>query len=275
MAGSKAMLSNILDTVPQSVFWKDTEGRYLGCNTVFALAAGLDAPAQIIGKTDFELPWPREEAEAYRADDREVLQHNQPKLHIIEQLQLADGKRLWVDTSKVPLTAENGRTIGVLGVFEDITDRKRTEEALRESQDKHLQLLKHLHAGVVVHDSDTHILFANDEATRLLGLTIDQMMGKTTVDPAWCFVKDDETPMSIDDYPVSLVIATRSSINDLVLGVNRPCTNGFVWVLINAFPQFESDGQLSQVVVTFVDITSLKLAEKALQKAKEQAEASN
>src|SRR5574341_1010572 len=79
---NRAMLAYILDTIPQSVFWKDRKSVYLGCNSVFAMAAGLDRPEQIIGKTDFDLPWPREEAEAYRADDREVMKNNRPKFHI-------------------------------------------------------------------------------------------------------------------------------------------------------------------------------------------------
>ncbi|MBI5552257.1 MAG: PocR ligand-binding domain-containing protein [Desulfobacterales bacterium] len=128
----QAMFNKVLDSVPQSIFWKDHEGRYLGCNRVFAAAVGLAEPEQIIGKTDYDLPWPREDADAYRADDREVLQSNQPKRHIIEPLQQADGLRLWIDTSKAPLLDEGGRPFGVLGVYEDITERKLMEDALEK-----------------------------------------------------------------------------------------------------------------------------------------------
>ena len=117
MRMSNDRLNLVLDTVPQSVFWKDLEGRYLGCNRVFAAAAGLDNPAQIVGKTDFDLPWPREEAEAYRADDRDIIASNRPRRHIIERVQKADGTRLWVDTSKAPLCDSNGRPFAVLGVL--------------------------------------------------------------------------------------------------------------------------------------------------------------
>gem|GEM_PF-547664 len=135
---SQAMLNMVLDTVPQSIFWKDPEGRYLGCNQVFAAAAGLDEPGQVIGKTDFDLPWPRKEAEAYRADDREVLESNQPKHNIIEPLQQADGVRILIDTTKIPLADENGRPFAVLGVYADITARKLAEQAIQE----HLAFLK-------------------------------------------------------------------------------------------------------------------------------------
>jgi PAS domain S-box-containing protein len=129
---SQTMFNKVLDSLPQSIFWKDRESRYLGCNRVFAAAAGMDDPAQIVGKTDYDLPWPREEADAYRADDRDVIESGQTKRHIIEPLQQADGARLWIDTSKAPLIDENGQPFGVLGIYEDITERKRMEEALEK-----------------------------------------------------------------------------------------------------------------------------------------------
>jgi PAS domain S-box-containing protein len=127
---SRTMLKLVLDAVPQAIFWKDRDGRYLGCNMAFAGAVGMEDPAQIVGKTDFDLPWPRNEAEAYRADDREVLENNHPKYHIIEPLQQADGTRLWIDTSKIPIIDELGRPFAVMGVYDNITERKKMEEAL-------------------------------------------------------------------------------------------------------------------------------------------------
>lgn len=125
---SRARTAAILDAVPQSIFWKDRDSVYLGCNRNFAIAAGVQSPEQIIGKTDYDLPWPREEADAYRADDLEVITLNRPKRDIIEQVQLADGQRIWASTTKVPLTDDRGEPNALLGVFDDITDRKRTEE---------------------------------------------------------------------------------------------------------------------------------------------------
>jgi PAS domain S-box-containing protein len=127
---SHNMLTQIMNSVPQAIFWKARDYTYLGCNKVFADTLGLRSPEEIAGKTDFDLPWPIEEAEAYRAFDREVFASNQPRFHIIEPVQRADGTRLMVDTSKVPLTDAKGEPYALLGVYEDITERLRNEQEL-------------------------------------------------------------------------------------------------------------------------------------------------
>ena len=131
------MLKQVLDTVPQAIFWKDKTSVYLGCNAVFARAVGLADPDRIVGKTDFDLPWHREEAEAYRADDAQVIAGRTPKQHIIERLLQSDGTWLWIDTSKMPLLDSQSQVRGVLGVYEDITERKQAAAALKESEEKH------------------------------------------------------------------------------------------------------------------------------------------
>ena len=173
----------------------------------------------------------------------------------------AKGRRIWVQAIGHALLVE-GKAQTISGTFQDITERKLADETLRSSEQEQRLLIQNLHAGVVVHASDTQILLANEQASVLLGLTIDQMMGKAAIDPAWCFVREDETPMPLDEYPVNRVLATRVPLRDLVLGINRPGTGDRVWVLVNAFPSFTSTGDLRQIIVTFIDITERKKAEE-------------
>ena len=179
---SRAMLGHVLDTIPQSVFWKDPEGRYLGCNRTFALECGFPDPEQVRGKTDFDLPWPREEAEAYRADDRQVLESNRPKTHILEPLQRVDGSRLWIDTTKIPLRDEAGQPFAVLGVYEDITQRRAAELALEASEARYRSMLATATDGIWLVNGEGRFLEFNEAAARMLGYGREELLARSVRD---------------------------------------------------------------------------------------------
>jgi diguanylate cyclase (GGDEF)-like protein/PAS domain S-box-containing protein len=127
-----ARVGRILDDEPQFVFWKDRESVYLGCNQAFAAAAGAGTPEDIVGKTDHELAWTESEADFYREVDRRVMETAVPEYHIIESQLQADGRRFWLDTSKVPFFDDDGRVAGILGVFSDITERIESARVLSQ-----------------------------------------------------------------------------------------------------------------------------------------------
>ena len=118
----------------------------------------------------------------------------------------------------------------------------------------------------MVHASDTRILLTNYRAQELLGLTEDQMLGKKDIDPAWNFLRDDRTQLPVREYPVNAVISTGKPLKNFVSGVNNPNWKDIVWVIVNAFPEYDENHNLKQIVVTFWDYTQLKLAEAALAK---------
>jgi len=125
-------------------------------------------------------------------------------------------------------------------------------------------LIDHLQAGVVVHSSDTSILVANKEASRILGLSIEQLQGKVAIDPEWRFVREDGTPLPLEEYPVQKAITTKQYFENYVIGINRTNIGDRVWVQVNAFPEFNQKSLLSHVLVTFVDITKQIETQKAL-----------
>ncbi|MCC6528492.1 MAG: PAS domain S-box protein [Polyangiaceae bacterium] len=169
----QARQSLILDTIPQSVFWKDLDGKYLGCNATFARAAGLRSPGEVVGKTDFELPWPRSEAEAFCAADQAVIEARQPRLHVVEPVPRADGARIMADTSRLPLTDVRGTTYGLVGIYADITEQMHAAETVRESEVKYRTVVENVLEGVLVF-SDRQRLFTNRRYLEILGYSAEE-----------------------------------------------------------------------------------------------------
>jgi len=121
---SDQMLQTVMDNFPGIVFWKDRKSVYLGCNQSFATEAGLNCPAEIVGKTDYNMPWSVTDREKYLADDLEVMGDGKEKLHIIEMLHQTDGGVIWLDTSKFSIRDSQGQVVGVIGVSTDISRLK-------------------------------------------------------------------------------------------------------------------------------------------------------
>jgi PAS domain S-box-containing protein len=123
LADSNDLLRNIIESVPMRIFWKDRALNYVGCNTLFARDSGLLSPHAIIGKSDYQMGW-ADLAELYQADDNEVIASGRTKPFYEEELQSANGQKMWIRTAKVPLHDKRGNVTGVLGVYYDITAEK-------------------------------------------------------------------------------------------------------------------------------------------------------
>ncbi len=169
LVGSRQMLRTVLDTIPTRVFWKDRNLVYAGCNRAFAQDHGFAESAAIIGKTDLET-MTAVFAERYRADDRQVIATGQSKLGYEEPQIRADGQQGWLLTNKVPMHDSRGQVVGVLGTYEDITERKRIEAALRESEERFRQMFERNRAMMLLVEPESGaIADANPAAAEFYG----------------------------------------------------------------------------------------------------------
>lgn len=174
LAESRNLLKTIVDTVPVRIFWKDTELRYLGCNPSFAKDAGIASPEDIIGLDDYDLAWTKAQSDLYRDDDREVIDSGIPKLGYEESLNKSNGEMIALQTSKVPLCNAHNEIIGVLGIYQDITERKRSDESMKLAA----TIYQSSREAIMVTDENNLIIGINPAFTHLTGYVLAEIIGK-------------------------------------------------------------------------------------------------
>lgn len=177
----------------------------------------------------------------------------------------------YANHGKIMDSGDGVRGRRMIGVSFNIDERKQNEEQVRdqqrllaESESRYRELLSNLRTGIVVHAPDTSIAYSNARAQELLGLSEQEISGKLAPDRAWCFVDEQGAPLPLAQYPVNRVLASGSAIEAQVMGVIQRGGGAPVWLLVSAFPEFQADGALKQVVVNFDDITPRKHAEQEI-----------
>lgn len=197
------VLQHILDTVPSYVFWKDTNSHYLGGNKNFLHIAGLKSQAELVGKTDYDLPWKHFTRE-YQSDDKKVLS-TRSKLTIDQEFGV--GPIQWIKTTKVPLLNSQGNTYGVLGIFNNITAEKCAQEKLEKSEALFRGIFDNGDQGVLIVNEKGVVLQANMRICSMLQYDQEELIGKTYFEITVEKSLGEETPLweqlknkQIDNY---------------------------------------------------------------------------
>jgi PAS domain S-box-containing protein len=248
---SEMLYRGLVEHLPQRIFIKDRDSVYVSCNANYARDLGI-SPEEIVGKDDFAFH-PRELAEAYRADDQAVMESGTPK--DIEERYQAAGQTRWVHTVKVPYRDEQGRVVGVLGVFEDVTEQKQAQEHI-----KRLAAIVDSSDDIILGQTVDGVISSwNEGARRVLGYSAEEMIGQ----PVTALLPPDRIG---EERQILERLARGESVQHLEI-VGR-CKDGrIVDVSLTASPLRDLAGRIVGASVIARDVTERKRAEEALRES--------
>lgn len=247
-------MESILDNIPDLAWVKDAEGCFIAANRRLADVFGFDSPMDIVGKTDFDLS-PPDIAIGYRAADLRVLASGAQE-RVEEAHVRADGSVFHIETLKTPLRDGNGRMAGVVGIARDISERKRIEKALADSERRFREMVDALPVSVFEDETGLGCVYASRQWSRVTGLPVEELLGD-----GWRkAIHPDDLPM-VDSVWASNSQAGAIHHDEFRL---RHVDGRITWVFVRAIPRFHPDGRLRGYVGSLMDISERKAMEITL-----------
>jgi len=252
--GDENIYRTLLDNLPQNIFLKDRNSVYLSCNENYARALKIKTE-EIAGKTDYEF-YPKELAEKYRADDKRIVESG--KVEEIEEKYIQEGKEFIVKTVKTPIKDEQGSVIGILGIFWDITERKKAEGKRLDALEMREKITEGLNEGILLIDRNFKILWANRKQKEQSGQIVGEYCYRAT------HRMDIPCQSPHDICPVVEVLKTGKPVTVTHTHFDRQGNE--VFVEVTACPVRDKTGEITQFVHVTRDITERRRAEDELKK---------
>jgi PAS domain S-box-containing protein len=260
------LLDLLMRNLPEHIYFKDAASRFLRINRAMAIWFGLPDPRAAIGKTDADFFTP-EHAQQALADEQEILRTGRAIIDLEEKETWPDGRQTWVSTTKVPLHDRHGVIIGTFGISRDITDRKRAEAALRDSEALYHSLVETLPLNVFRKDLEGRFTFANGLFCQTVGRSLSELLGKTD--------RDFFPPHLAEKYRRDDIAVMQQRQTLELIEEHRKPDGQMRYVQVIKTPVFDAGGVVVGTQGIFWDVTDRKRAEEAVLKAKEAAEAAN
>jgi PAS domain S-box-containing protein len=263
----QTLMGTLMDNLPDAIYFKDAASRFLRTNRALSRKFGLSDPGQIVGKSDTDF-FTRDHSRQALADEQEIIRTGQPLLNVEEKETWMDGTVSWVLTSKLPLRDGTGRIIGTCGISRDITERKRVEEALRESRALYHSLVQQLPVGVFRKDREGRYVLVNPHFCWLKGMKAEDFLGKSPREVAAVeAAKQGEMGLATKYAATGVehheqILRTGKPIDLVEEYVRADGTKLFLHVV--KLPVLDPDGKIIGTQGIQFDITDIKQAEETI-----------
>jgi PAS domain S-box-containing protein len=253
----RQLLQSLMDQLPVFIYAKDRESRFVFGNLAVASSKGEKSSQDLIGKSDFDY-YPPELATEYRATEEAIMSSGKGVSDLEVYERDKNGNESWFLNARVPWVDRNGKVVGILGVNREITERKRAEGAIKESEALFNSLFNSLPQKIYCKDRDGKLSFGNAAFCDAIGLTLDDIAGKTEFD---IFPEELARQHEPED---ARVIA--GEVLDII-EIHETATGEKRYRQMVKTPRYDSKGEIVGLQAIFWDITERKQSEEALEKS--------
>jgi len=269
----RARLQAMMQALPVGMAICDAQGGQVLTNRAYDRLWGEELPtARSVEDYDAYRAWWVDTGRLVAPDEwasAQAAQKGQAVIGQFLQIQRFDGTRAFVLNSATPVRDASGQIVGSAVAIQDVTELHHAQQTLRESEARYRSLYNATTAGIVLQDTEGRIVEANEAAEEIIGLTIDQMRGLTSMDPRWRVVRKDGSPFPGEEHPIVVARRSGQTVRDVTIGMTQP--NGEThWMLVSAAPVMDLDTNVTMgAAATFIDITEQKETEQALRESEE------
>jgi PAS domain S-box-containing protein len=266
----KEFYEKILDRLPIGVAVFDKNYKYVYLNP--SSIKNEELRQVIIGKDDIEYAeYTKRDITFAKTRKDKYLEATNTKqiLEWEDVLKQPNGDLVYHIRRVAPVYDTDGNFEMMVGYGIDITENRRIQEEIAKNRYLTQSIIQNAAVGILVQGPQSEIIENNKAACDLLGLSEDQLLGKTSFDNSWKVIHVDGTEFKAEEHPVPRAIKHLEAVNNVIMGVFHPLKNTFVWLLVDAIPVFDDQNQLLYVICTFKDITEQENAVNALNASNE------
>ena len=264
LAYERDLLRSLLDHIPDRIYFKDVNCRFMRCSKSMATRLGLENPRDVVGKTDFDFH-PPEQAQEYYNDEQRILVHGEALINKLERQVDKDGREMWASVTKVPIYTQSGSIAGLVGLSRDITQLKQTEQALRTAEEKYRTIYENSVEGIFQTTRDGHFISANPALARLYGYDEPAQLVAALTDIEHQLYVD---PGRREEF--SRLMRERGEVIGFESQVYRK-DRSVIWISESARTVKDADGNFRFYEGIVEDVTVRKQAEFERERAREAA----